>query len=48
MANIVHLLKFLKFQRYGITKVESITSKGNSMFSFLPIGREKLHMIRLR
>ncbi len=38
----------IKGHAYAITKVESITSKGNSMFNFLPIGREKLHMIRLR
>ena len=38
----------MKGHAYGITKVESISSKGNSLFSFLPIGREKLHMLRLR
>lgn len=38
----------VKGHAYGITKVESITVKGNSLFSFLPIGREKLYMIRLR
>ena len=38
----------IKGHAYGITKVQSMPIKGNSIFSFLKGNREKLQMIRLK